>query len=520
MADDKERHNEEVAEKPAISLSDKNPRVKKTNRLLYDPNSRRFNQGMAGPMNNEQSKEETDSAAEGNGEEPTDSLKKSDATNDSEQMSTGSENAPQTGGQQINTNTSARVGRVLMDKALWPKRLKLYIILGIAVVVVLFFIIFFSLFSSMMEDDKCVQETDAGWWWPLGTDCEETGGKTFCYGEPSMVTVTDPMSSYRELTHAPHQGMDIGATRYTSIIAPKSGKVLSTSDGAGDGNINVTSNKCGNSVFIDHGNGITVLYCHMQKGTVIVKPGDEVTQGQKIGEVGASGQVTGPHLHFELRLHGTAMNPLNYLNMDDTRPGKTVCVQDYTADQQGACLFLKDNGFSNEGAAGILTNLKHESGFITNNMENCYETGNCCSFSTGVRYGYCTKGHLIGTYGNDEAYTAGVDSGAYKNFKIDRVGYGLIQWTDSGRKGALYDYYQELKSAGEASSIADMNVQLGYLMKELQEGYPNLYDAIKNSSSARDSAERFCREFERPDGCSSRMGYVSEMLSYVQNGCK
>lgn len=95
----------------------------------------------------------------------------------------------------------------------------------------------------------------------------------------------------------PHGGIDIAAKTGTVIMAPANGKVADT----GDYFFN------GKTIFIDHGQGLISVYCHLNE--INVQPGDKVNQGSRIGTVGATGRVTGPHLHLGISLNGTMIEP-------------------------------------------------------------------------------------------------------------------------------------------------------------------------------------------------------------------
>jgi murein DD-endopeptidase MepM/ murein hydrolase activator NlpD len=98
-----------------------------------------------------------------------------------------------------------------------------------------------------------------------------------------------------------HEGIDIGAAYGTPIHAAASGTIIYAGWLGGYGNL----------VVIDHGGGLATAYGH--QSAIAVGSGQQVTQGQTIGYVGCTGHCFGPHLHFEVRVNGAAVDPLGYL---------------------------------------------------------------------------------------------------------------------------------------------------------------------------------------------------------------
>lgn len=105
-----------------------------------------------------------------------------------------------------------------------------------------------------------------------------------------------------------HNGIDLcrpGGSKGAPVVAAESGKVIYVGYQSMGGNV----------IMIDHGNGITTLYAHLKTSSTCVRPGQYVTRGQQIAQIGDTGYVTGAHLHFEVRVNGNRVNPAPYLGI-------------------------------------------------------------------------------------------------------------------------------------------------------------------------------------------------------------
>lgn len=143
-----------------------------------------------------------------------------------------------------------------------------------------------------------------------------------------------------------------------------------------------------------------------------------------------------------------------------------------TTNEEKIWNYLISAGLNAYGAAGLMGNLYAESGLSPTNLQNTCEN----------KLGY-----------TDAAYTAAVDSGSYKNFANDKAGYGLAQWTYPTRKVALLAY---AKAAGK--SIGDLEMQLAFLMDELNKSYKAVLAALKAAANVREASDIVLLKFEQP----------------------
>ena len=131
------------------------------------------------------------------------------------------------------------------------------------------------------------------------------GNINFVWPCPSSGRITSGFggrTSPTEGASSNHQGIDIGASSGSDIIAAADGTVT----------ISTYSYSAGNYIMIDHGGGLTTVYMHCSK--LLVSAGETVKKGQVIAKVGSTGYSTGPHLHFGVRLNGSYVNPSKYVS--------------------------------------------------------------------------------------------------------------------------------------------------------------------------------------------------------------
>lgn len=141
--------------------------------------------------------------------------------------------------------------------------------------------------------------------------------------------------------------------------------------------------------------------------------------------------------------------------------------------------FLKKEGFSDFGVAGLMGNLDAESALRPNNLQDTYS-------------------HSLGL--SDAEYTTKVDNGTYTNFVRDSAGYGLAQWTYWSRKENLLNY-----AKSKNKSIGDLEMQLEFLVKELKTSYKNsVYNILVNATTVQQASDVVLMNFERPANAAAQ----------------
>jgi murein DD-endopeptidase MepM/ murein hydrolase activator NlpD len=118
--------------------------------------------------------------------------------------------------------------------------------------------------------------------------------------DPGVASVSSPFGARR--SGAWHQGIDLSAPKGTPVRATAAGRVV-VAERSGD---------YGRTVVIDHGDGLRTRYAHLRR--IAVEQGERVKTGEVIGEVGKSGNASGPHVHYEVVRNGTPVDPWPFMD--------------------------------------------------------------------------------------------------------------------------------------------------------------------------------------------------------------
>ncbi len=143
-------------------------------------------------------------------------------------------------------------------------------------------------------------------------------------------------------------------------------------------------------------------------------------------------------------------------------------------DEQLIWYYLKDQGLTDAGVAGLMGNLFAESGLKPHNLQDSFEK----------KLGY-----------TDDSYVNAVDNSTYSEYSFvhDSAGFGLAQWTYWSRKQGLYDF-----ANSQGKSIGDLEMQLGYLVQELKASFPSVWSTLLTATAVRTASNKVLLEFEQP----------------------
>jgi hypothetical protein len=247
-----------------------------------------------------------------------------------------------------------------------------------------------------------------------------------------------------------HNGVDVVGGGYTLdyVVAHSNGKVVFYQDGLNNMKGSTGNASYGNCVKLDHGNGHQTLYAHLQKG-LLVKNGQEVKKGTRLGYMSDSGNAYGKHLHFEVWLHGKRVNPTPYLDKDLPTPVPNSNV--VTKYEKGDVVTI--NGVYYTSTSTEKLNPLRTKGTITDIIK-------------GARNPYLIDGGQIG-WVNDDCIV-GEDSVKY----LSNPGYkgtSIVDGLNQINVDSSYNYRSKLAKANGISNYrgtAEQNIKMLNLLKQ------------------------------------------------------
>jgi hypothetical protein len=243
-----------------------------------------------------------------------------------------------------------------------------------------------------------------------------------------------------------HNGIDTPMPLNTPVQAQYAGKVIPSN----------LSKDYGLAIQIDHGDGYSSIYAHLNQKAV--RPGDVVKAGQTIGKSGATGNANGPHLHFEIR-HGNAPVDPNL----------------YFAKHKKSEAYSPSNSGGSDSVSNSLNLSKGVKGSASSLYKFLMSQGLTANGASGV------VGNLIG---ESNLRTGAIGDGG--------TSYGIAQW-HAGRWNNLNKFAKSLNL-----DPASMEAQEKFLLKEMK-SYPGMWKALTDSKTSQlDAAAAFMRGFERP----------------------
>lgn len=343
---------------------------------------------------------------------------------------------------------------------------------------------------------KINQSSNNSFWWPIGSmETEEINGVLYAKGEPASTQITSSFGDAESFRKSAHGGIDIGnmgnGPGVINVIAVKDGEVIyPTSDNQtqfpDNGSLNNNDGGgFGNYVKIKHSDGTYTVYGHLAQNSITVRAGDVVYQGQVIGKMGHSGQSTGTHLHFEVRVgsdsHAGRVYPLDYVDPNNPRPmsygsgnsfsliGTTLSKEEFVSKMTDYYKRTQNQNFYNNFASkaesiydvSVSNGVNPELVVVTAGTESGWKLSSACKYTNnywgiGIANGEgCNQG---GIYGSLEEGII-----AYANL--------LSNYGESGGKAnAITSRYNERSSAGCDSS--------GHGLPGTLEGMQSIYSWI------------------------------------------
>ena len=246
-----------------------------------------------------------------------------------------------------------------------------------------------------------------------------------------------------------HKAVDLVGGGYTLdyITAHSDGKVVFFQDGLDNIKGSTGNTSYGNCVKIDHGNGYQTLYAHMQKN-LLVKNGDIVKKGQRLGYMSDSGNAYGKHLHFEVWKLGERIDPTPYINADIVVNDINVGIKYNIGDE------VQINGvyYTSTSTEKLTPNREH--GTITKIIE-------------GTRNPYLLDNGDLGWVNNECIIAKGEDIKYLSN--TGYIGYSLVDALNQIGVDSSYAYRSKLAAANGINNYrgtAEQNTQLLNLLKQ------------------------------------------------------
>lgn len=306
--------------------------------------------------------------------------------------------------------------------------------------------------------------------------------------------------SYGVVNGKNHNGVDLNTTTAgvnlgSNVYSAANGKIVSIEDS------NCNDKICGKSIKISHDINVdneTFKFFTIYSNVDIksgLKVDSTVVKGDTIGTINNSTDNT-EGLHFTFL---DANSDANGVAIDPTNLFITCNTGTLTGDSNEEKIwnYLLGLGYSKAGVSGVMGNWMQESGLMSNNVEDASKAQSLFGdegFTSKVDDGSISKEEFI----QSSKYAVPAGWHGY-NYNGLTYGYGLAQWTDSGRKTNLYEFWK----SQNVTSIGDLKMQLDFYKKEAA-GYSGLNDALKNATSPEDAASKFVNIYEVGSAGSER----------------